>query len=273
MRRLPIDPEAGEEVRGDRRSLRRDDLRPCCIGKQIQAGVNPPLRAASALAPAISFGKESKSLRKPGGRDSSRLETSVRVFGVTGNRSSASTRRCKMRPHPPHPGGEGAPSRPPDSTADADASPDPMPTICGNACKCMPDYAQSSALVADTTSDRLRMLAGEHETTVQPAGNAMTPRLNPGLRDPATGSGASYVIRNVRDRRVAARRQSVPRLQRQPRRTELAHEQGQAECVGVLPYPKVRRNVLPNFKLAATHAEPGLQPLGGHSDRPRRPGS
>ena len=54
--------------------------------------------------------------------------------------------------------------------------------------KIQPDYAQSSASVEDTTSGRLRMPAGEHETTVQPAGKAVTPRLSPGLRDPATGN-------------------------------------------------------------------------------------
>ena len=43
------------------------------------------------------------------------------------------------------------------------------------ALKHVPDYAQSSALVADTTSGRLRMPAGEHEATVQPAGKAAMP--------------------------------------------------------------------------------------------------
>ena len=51
-----------------------------------------------------------------------------------------------------------------------------------------PDYAQSSASVADTTSGRHRKPAGEHEMVVPPAGKIVALRLNPGLRGPAVGS-------------------------------------------------------------------------------------
>ena len=74
----------------------------------------------------------------------------------------------------------------------------------------------------------------------------------------------------ARNRRAPVRRQSARPLHQQPRRAGLAHEQGQAEGVGVLPHPKVRRSVLPNLKLSAIHGQPGVQSTGGHSDRPRR---
>ena len=40
----------------------------------------------------------------------------------------------------------------------------------------------------------------------------------------------------------------------------------------MLPHPKVRRSVLPNLKLSPVHGQPGIQSLGGHSDR-SRPGA
>ena len=54
------------------------------------------------------------------------------------------------------------------------------------------------------------------------------------------------------------------------RAARLAHEQGQAESLRVLPHPKVRRSLLPNLQLPPVHGEPGIQSPSGHSNRSRR---
>ena len=75
----------------------------------------------------------------------------------------------------------------------------------------------------------------------------------------------------ARGRRAAFRRKSPCSLHQQPRRTRLAHEQGQAEGIGLFPNHSVRRSLLPNLQLPADHGQPGIQSPGRHTDGVCRP--
>ena len=126
------------------------------------------------------------------------------------------------------------------------------------------------------TSDEYKALQKRYRTLITQGAKELPPippRLN-GQRGRVAKSDAHNLWERLQKYETAvllfANNPHVA-LHQQPRRAGLAHEQGQAESVGMLPHPKVRRSVLPNLKLSAIHGEPGLQPPGSHSDRPRRP--